>query len=172
MPWLSEQDAALNRSPAEAAEHPADVTRWMEDNSSAVRFCEGCVWLLLRQTEGRRQWKRKGWTLAHVDHPRVWRFSFTPAWCFYLQGHKSVCNSVYLLITLVMAFYPTPMVLRFAKCSIPMATIPYVVTLVRWCVNQYYYGEKCLKRLQKVCCGDSVQDCGDYSAQQVTFIRS
>lgn len=66
----------------------------------------------------------------------------------------------------MMAFYPTLMVLRFAKCVIPMATIPYIVTLVHRCVNQYYYGDKCLKRLQEVCCGDSVQDRSDYSAQQ------
>jgi len=31
---------------------------------------------------------------------------------------------------LMMASYPTLMVLRFIKCPIPMATTPYIVTLV------------------------------------------
>lgn len=59
------------------------------------------------------------------------QFSFAPAWCFYLQGHKALCNKVYLLlITVMMAFYPTLMVLRFVKHLKPVAKIPYIVTLV------------------------------------------
>lgn len=143
---------------------PADVTHWIENDS-----CKGCIWLLQGQAESLRQCNRKGWgcALAYVDHPCIWQSSFASACCFYLKGHKSPCNNIYLLlITLMMAFDPTLMALRHARSLILMVTIPYTIILVHWGVNLYCDDDKCSKRLQRVCCGDSIQDHSDYSTPQ------
>lgn len=38
---------------------------------------------------------RKRWTLADVDCPYIWQFSFTPACCFYLQDQIFLLQSLF-----------------------------------------------------------------------------
>lgn len=163
MPWLSEQDSVLGRSPGDLQSTP-EVSHWMDNNSNAARLWEGCIWLLLGQAKGWRQQNRKLWTFALSDHPCIWHFSFTPPF-------TSTCRTInppdicLLLITFMVALHPTPMVWGLQN-DCYHATIPCIVNLVPWGVNQYYHDAKYLKSFQQVCCGGSVRSGSDYSAQQ------
>lgn len=63
--------------------------------------------------------------------------SLQPAAFICRATNLSVTKLFFLLIMLVMAFYSRLMVLRLAKCLIPMAMTPYIVTLVHSSVDQH-----------------------------------
>lgn len=51
---------------------------------------------------------------------------------FYLQGYKSICNNICLLITFMKALHSTPVVLRFAKQLLPWLQS---LVLSTWCIE-------------------------------------